>query len=146
MPSNACHLTLQSVIRSIRHRGLRRLWEGDPSRLNAALISRLENILAVLDAAVRPGDFDLPGHRLHPLKGNLKDHRSISVSGNWHLTFRMERGDVFDVDLADYHQEQTDMPMKNPPHPGRIVRQDCIDPIGLSIAEAAKALGVPVRR
>ena len=34
------------------------------------------------------------------------------------------------------------MPMKNPPHPGRIVRQDCIEPLGLTITEAAKALGV----
>jgi len=34
------------------------------------------------------------------------------------------------------------MPMKNPPHPGRIVRQDCVEPLGLTITEAAKALGV----
>ena len=34
------------------------------------------------------------------------------------------------------------MPMKNPPHPGRVVRQDCIEPLGLTITEAAKVLGV----
>ncbi len=34
------------------------------------------------------------------------------------------------------------MPMKNPPHPGRIVRQECLEPLGLSVTDAAKALGV----
>jgi antitoxin HigA-1 len=34
------------------------------------------------------------------------------------------------------------VPMKNPPHPGRIVRQDCVEPLGLTITEAARALGV----
>ncbi len=34
------------------------------------------------------------------------------------------------------------MPVKNPPHPGRIIRQDCIEPLGLTITGAAKALGI----
>ena len=34
------------------------------------------------------------------------------------------------------------MPMKNPPHPGRIVRQECLEPLGLSVTDGAKALGV----
>ena len=67
---------------------------------------------------------------------------SVTVSRNWRITFRVEHGNVFDVDLADYHQELLVMPMKNPPHPGRIVRQDCVEPLGLTITEAAKALGV----
>ncbi len=82
---------------------MKRLWEGDPSRLNAALRERLENVLSVLEAAADPADLDLPGYRLHRLKGELKGIWSVTVSGNWRVTFRIENGNVFDVDLADYH-------------------------------------------
>jgi toxin HigB-1 len=91
------------VIRSFRHRGLKRLWDGDPSRISAALRDRVENVLAVLDAAAKPADLDLPGYRLHTLKGNLKGQWSITVTGNWRITFRVEEGNIFDVDLTDYH-------------------------------------------
>lgn len=91
------------MIRSFRHRGLKRLWEGDPSRVNAAWRDRLENVLAVLDAATSPADADLPGYRLHALKGQLNGHWSVTISGNWRVTFRMEDGDAVDVDLTDYH-------------------------------------------
>ena len=64
---------------------------------------RLENILAVLDAAAAPSDVDLPGYRLHALKGELKGLWSLTVSGNWRVTFRINGGSVFDVDLTDYH-------------------------------------------
>jgi len=91
------------VIRSFRHRGLKRLWEGDPSRVSGALRERLENVLAVLDAASTPPDVDLPGYRLHALKGDLKGLWSVTVGGNWRVTFRIKDGSVFDVDLTDYH-------------------------------------------
>ena len=45
----------------------------------------------------------LPGYWPHPLKGDLKGHWSISISGNWRITFRFEDGDAYDVDLTDYH-------------------------------------------
>jgi len=80
-----------------------RLWDGDPSRVNAALRERLENVLSVLDAAAEPADLDLPGYRLHRLKGELKGLWSVTVSGNWRVTFRIENGNVLDVDLTDYH-------------------------------------------
>lgn len=91
------------VIRSFRHRGLKRLWEGDPSRVSAALRDRLENVLSVLDAASNPRDLDLPGYRLHPLKGELTGVWSVTISGNWRVTFRMENGNALEVDLTDYH-------------------------------------------
>jgi proteic killer suppression protein len=50
-----------------------------------------------------PDDMDLPGFRLHPLKGDLKGHLAVSVSGNWRVTFRFEGGDAYDVDYLDYH-------------------------------------------
>jgi proteic killer suppression protein len=91
------------VIRSFRHRGLKRLWNGDPSRISAALRDCVKNVLAVLDAAGVPADLDLPGYRLHALKGDLKGLWSVTVSGYWRITFRVEHGNVFEVDLADYH-------------------------------------------
>ena len=59
-------------------------------------------MLGHLDSALRPADIDLPGYRLHPLKGGLKGLWSIAISANWRIVFRFEDGDVWDVDLLDY--------------------------------------------
>ena len=92
------------MIRSFHHRGLRRLYErGDPSRVGADQLDRITLALADLDAASKPNDVDLPGYRLHPLRGDLEGLWSISISGNWRITFRFEDGNVYDVDLVDYH-------------------------------------------
>ncbi len=66
-------------------------------------VRKLRRILAVLDRSSAPRDMDLPGFRLHPLKGRRSGHYAVSVSGNWRVTFRFEDGDVVDVDYADYH-------------------------------------------
>ncbi len=92
------------MIRSFRHRGLKALYEGrTEKRVAPQHLIRLRDILAVLDRARRPEDMDLPGFRLHPLKGTLKGHWAAMVSGNWRVTFRMEAGEVYDVDYLDYH-------------------------------------------
>ena len=92
------------MILTIRHRGLKRLYQrGDASGVSATQLSRIEDVLAHLDQAARPRDLDLPGYRLHPLKGELRGFWSVSISGNWRVIFRMENGDAHDVDLADYH-------------------------------------------
>ena len=92
------------MIRSFRHRGLKRLYErNDRSRVRADQADRLAIALADLDDARGPSDIDLTGYRLHPLKGDLKPFWSISVSGNWRIVFRFDEGDVYDVDLVDYH-------------------------------------------
>ena len=94
----------QFMIRSFRHRGLRRLYErDDPIRIAADQLDRITLALADLDAAGKPSDLDLPGYRLHPLRGDRRGLRSISITGNWRITFRFEAGDVYDVDLVDYH-------------------------------------------
>lgn len=59
--------------------------------------------LNYLDAASRPADLNLPGLRLHQMKGGLKGYWSIRVTGNWRIIFRLESGDVYDVNLVDYH-------------------------------------------
>ena len=93
-----------SMIRSFRHRGLRRLYErDDPSRMGADQLDRITLALADLDVASKPNDLDLPGYRLHPLRGDQKGLWSISISSNWRITFRFEDGDVYDANLVDYH-------------------------------------------
>ncbi len=72
-------------------------------RVDPEHVRKLRRILAVLDRSNAPRDMDLPGLRLHPLKGRLSGHYAVSVSGNWRVTFRFEDGDVVDVDYADYH-------------------------------------------
>ena len=92
------------MIQTFRHRGLKRLYErGDPSQVRADQAQRIALALADLDDANKPSDLDLPGYRLHPLKGDLKGFWSISISANWRISFRFEEGDAYDVDLVDYH-------------------------------------------
>ena len=94
----------QLMIRSFHHRGLRRLYErDDPSRMPADQLDRIALALADLDVAGKPNDLDLPGYRLHPLRGDRRGLWSISITGNWRIIFRFEAGDVYDVDLVDYH-------------------------------------------
>jgi toxin HigB-1 len=92
------------VIKDYRHKGLRRFAEtGSKAGIRPEHALRLRVLLSALDAATGPGDMNAPGNNLHPLHGNLKDHWSISVSGNWRVTFAFERSDVILVDYQDYH-------------------------------------------
>ncbi len=92
------------MIRRFRHRGLRRLYEDDDRRgLNAEHVDKIARVLAFLNRAARPEDMNLPGFRLHPLKGELAGYWSVTIRANWRITFRFENGDVTDVDLLDYH-------------------------------------------
>ncbi len=92
------------MIASFRHRGLKALYDGRTTRKVAPdHVQKLLDILAVLDRSRGPADMDLPGFRLHPLKGDLNGHYAVSVSGNWRVTFRFEEGDAVDVDYVDYH-------------------------------------------
>lgn len=91
------------MIRTFKHRGLKRLYQGDPGKVRADQVRRIADVLSHLDEAQRPADLDLPGYRLHVLKGELKGIWSISISGNWRIIFRFSEGDIYDVDLVDYH-------------------------------------------
>ncbi|HXM40106.1 MAG TPA: type II toxin-antitoxin system RelE/ParE family toxin [Bryobacteraceae bacterium] len=92
------------MICSIRHRGLKRLYEdGDPRGVMAEHADKLRDILARLDAARTVSDVDVPGLRLHPLKGELKGLWAVTVRANWRVIFRFADSDVFDVDYVDYH-------------------------------------------
>jgi proteic killer suppression protein len=92
------------MIRSFRHKGLKRLYEDDDARgLNAGHAEKLRRILARLDIAKAPQDLDLPGYRLHPLKGDRKGFWGVTVPANWRVIFRLVERQVFDVDYIDYH-------------------------------------------
>ena len=92
------------MIKRIRHRGLRKLYEDGTTRgLNADHLTRLRLILAALDAAESPGDMDIAGWRLHSLKGTRKGQWSVWVSGNWRVTFRFDETNATDVNYEDYH-------------------------------------------
>jgi len=92
------------MIISFRHKGLERLYRsGSLAGIQPAHAPKLRRILAVLDAASSLNELDIPGYRLHPLKGRLLGHYSVWVSGNWRVTFRFVGNDVELVDYQDYH-------------------------------------------
>jgi proteic killer suppression protein len=92
------------MIQSIRHKGLKRLFEkGEAKGIRADQLEKIENILFVLSRARKPEDMDLPGFHLHPLKGDMKGLWAVTVRANWRVTFRFEEGEACDVDLVDYH-------------------------------------------
>lgn len=91
------------MIRTFRHRGLKLLYQGDPSKVRADQVRRIADVLAHLDRARHPSDLNLPGYGLHPLKGDLKGMWSVVISGNWRIVFRIADGDAYDIDLVDYH-------------------------------------------
>lgn len=77
------------MIQSIRHKGLKRLFEEDDSRgVIGEHVEKLKH---------------LPGFRLHPLKGDQKGVWAVTVRANWRVTFRFVDGGAMDVDYVDYH-------------------------------------------
>ncbi|MHB8472251.1 MAG: type II toxin-antitoxin system RelE/ParE family toxin [Gammaproteobacteria bacterium] len=92
------------MIQSFRHKNLQRLYEkADRKGLSADMVPKIDRIIARLDVATGPDMMNVPGLKLHRLKGELKGFWSVWVTGNWRIVFRFEGSHVFDVDLVDYH-------------------------------------------
>jgi proteic killer suppression protein len=93
------------MIRSFRHKGLRRLFEeNDPRGVPAQLAQKIRRMLAQLHVSEAPEDMDgMPGWRLHPLKGDRAGQWSVTVSGNLRIVFAFQGKDALEVDLVDYH-------------------------------------------
>ena len=95
------------IIRSIRHRGLRRLIEDDDPRfLQPAMVDRVRKVLTSLILADELEGLIAdapPGWRLHRLSGGRRDEWSISVSGNWRITFEEVDGYIDRLNLEDSH-------------------------------------------
>lgn len=92
------------MILSFRHKGLETLFNtGSTKGVQAAHSPKLSRILLALDTAQSPAELDLPGYKLHALKGDRKGFWSIWVNGNWRVIFRFDGTDVELVDYLDYH-------------------------------------------
>jgi toxin HigB-1 len=92
------------MIKSFSHKGIKRFYDaGSRAGIQSAHAAKLARQLARLNQARTPADMNVPGWKLHPLKGELAGHWALSVSGNWHLIFKFTNGDAFDVDYDDYH-------------------------------------------
>jgi proteic killer suppression protein len=92
------------AIKSFRHKGLEDFfYDGTTKGINPKHASKLETRLDRLDAATSPEDMNLPGYRLHPLKGKMQGRYAIDVSGAWRLTFEFDDGDAIVVDYEQYH-------------------------------------------
>jgi len=97
-------VTILYMIKSFEHKGLREFFEtGTKKGIQAEHAPRLARILDRLDASISVQDMNLPGYRLHQLKGDKKDLWSVMVSGNWRVTFYFEGQDAYLVDYMDYH-------------------------------------------
>ena len=91
------------MIKTIRHKGLKRLFEqDDPSGVNPEHARKLWNIPATLPAAPTVAHMELPRFRLHPLKGEMRDFRAVTVRANWREVFRFNDG-AEEVDYVDYY-------------------------------------------
>jgi len=92
------------MIKSFKHKGLKKFYEtGSRQGIQAQHASKLRMQLAALDSARVLEDLEIPGYRFHELKGNRKGVWSISVSGNWRITFKFIDGNIFIVNYEDYH-------------------------------------------
>lgn len=92
------------IISSFTNKALQRFFETGKARgLSVQDDKRVARILRSWEAASRPEDMDLPGYRFHGLVGQDKGRYSVSVTGNWRITFGWDGEHVTDVDLEDYH-------------------------------------------
>jgi toxin HigB-1 len=92
------------MIRNFKHRGLKRVFERDDrGGIRPDLLEAVEDILGRLNQATTPQALNLPGYRLHPLKGELRGFWSVTVRANWRIIFRFQGEDACDVELIDYH-------------------------------------------
>ena len=92
------------MIKSFKHKGLERLFvRGSASGVQADYVPKISLILDAIDAAEQVNELDLPGFRLHRLKGDKRNLWSVRVSANWRITFEFENGDAHILDLEDYH-------------------------------------------
>ena len=90
--------------RRISHKGLKLLFKnGDESKINAEWRRKVKRMLGMLNAAIDPKELDLPGFAFHELKGDREGTYSVTVQGNWRITFKWDDQGPFDVDMEDYH-------------------------------------------
>ncbi len=93
-----------NVIRDFLHKGLEQFFRtGRKAGIQPVHAKRLVLQLGALNAAIGPNGMNMPGWKLHPLKGDLDGHWAVWVDKNWRLTFRFDGIDTVMVDYRDYH-------------------------------------------
>jgi len=92
------------MIQSFRHKGLRKFFEsGSAAGIQSHHAQRLRMLLVALDTALNIEDMNVPGFRLHPLKGSERGRWSVWVNGNWRVTFAFKDGHAHVLNYEDYH-------------------------------------------
>lgn len=92
------------MIKSFKHKGLEKFYlSGSTRGIQAVHANKLRMQLAALDTAQTIDDMDIPGYRLHPLKGSRKGIWSVTVNGNWRITFEFTDGNAHIINYEDYH-------------------------------------------
>ena len=92
------------MIKSFKHKGLKKFFEtGSTAGIQPGHSKRIRMQLAAIDTAQVIDDINLPGFQLHPLKGHKQGLWSISVSGNWRITFEFVDGNAYFLNYEDYH-------------------------------------------
>lgn len=92
------------MIKSFKHKGLEEFYNtGSTKGIQSQHASKLRMQLAALDTAQEIKDMDIPGYKLHQLKGNRQNIWSIKVNSNWRLTFEFNDGNVYILNYEDYH-------------------------------------------
>src|SRR5579859_2557281 len=105
-PLVTCYVTgyNDTMIVNIKHKALADLYNEDQSKgVMQSHVKRLKQILTLLESAATINDMNLPGLRLHALKGDMSGFHAVSVSGNWRVIFRLVDGNALDIDYTDYH-------------------------------------------
>lgn len=92
------------MIKTFRHKGLQVFFEtGSKAGIQPHHAGKLRILLTTLDSAKRTEDMNAPGWKLHPLTDSLDEHYSVTVNGNWRLTFTFDGENAELVDYLDYH-------------------------------------------
>ena len=92
------------MIKNFKHKGLRNFFTtGSTKGINPNHAKRLEERLQALHTAITIEDMDIPGWRLHQLKGGRSGLWAVNVSGNWRVVFEFKEGHAYVVNYEDYH-------------------------------------------
>ncbi len=95
---------LPKLINSFKHKGLKRFFSNNDHRgIPTEHLPRIERILDRLDASLKPEDMNIPGYRFHSLSGNRQGEYSVTVTGNWRITFQFDGENAIEVNFEDYH-------------------------------------------
>ena len=136
------HASCYSRCIEIVHKGLLAFYKrGTARRLPATLVPRIRRILSDLDAAVQPGDMNLPGYRLHRLTGDRRDQWSVRVSGNWRIVFRFKGGAAGWRDLGRLPLERARCRRCTTRRTRGESLRDALEAEGWTVTEAAARLG-----